>query len=76
MSVLARFLPSDTAISAASDSKSQIKEQTKYAETTGISYGVEKLTPTPLKPVASYIGLAAGEFVNKLLNSENKEGEK
>ncbi|STO94099.1 filamentous hemagglutinin outer membrane protein [Haemophilus pittmaniae] len=66
----------DTAISAASDSKSQIKEQTKYAGTTGISYGVEKLTPTPLKPVASYIGLAAGEFVNKLLNSENKEGEK
>ena len=66
----------DTAISAASDSKSQIKEQTKYAGTTGISYGVEKLTPMPLKPVASYIGLAAGEFVNKLLNSENKEGEK
>ncbi|OOF51488.1 hypothetical protein BKK53_07205 [Rodentibacter trehalosifermentans] len=66
----------DTAISAASEGKSQLNEQVNYAQGTTLGSIVEKMAPEPLKPMAPYLGFISGEFMNQFLNYENKKGDK
>ena len=66
----------DTAVSTISDGKSHLNEQAKYAESVTVGNAAEKAIPSPMKFFAPYIGIIAGESINRLNEKLDKEVQK
>ncbi|WP_118790165.1 hypothetical protein [Haemophilus haemolyticus] len=66
----------DTAVSTVSDGKSHLNEQAKYAESVTVGNAAEKAIPSPMKFFAPYIGIIAGESINRLNEKLDKKVQK
>ena len=66
----------NTAVSTVSDGKSHLNEQAKYAESVTVGNAAEKAIPSPMKFFAPYIGIIAGESINRLNEKLDKEVQK
>ena len=66
----------DTAVSTVPDGKSHLNEQAKYAESVTVGNAAEKAIPSPMKFFAPYIGIIAGESINRLNEKLDKEVQK